>query len=78
MIKFIVFIIALYFLLSALNSTETWCVERTEIIEIGGCNRNSCGVRLKNGTITERAAPVIGESICLKHQSNFDFKMIGF
>lgn len=32
--------------------------------EIGGCNRNACGVRFDDGTIGTMASPVIGQAEC--------------
>ena len=36
----------------------------THVVEIGGCNRNGCGVRMSDGSITEMGHPVIGQEWC--------------
>lgn len=35
-----------------------------KVVEIGGCNKSSCGVRMSNGAIERMGAPVIGEELC--------------
>lgn len=34
------------------------------VVEIGGCNRSSCGVRLSDGSTYNMSAPVLGEEVC--------------
>lgn len=36
---------------------------RSKIVDIGGCNREYCGVRLENGAIASERSPVIGEEV---------------
>lgn len=76
--KLLIFVIATYSVLSAVHSINTYCAEYAYIAEIGGCNRNDCGVKLSNGEITSAATPVIGQRVCYKRGRDFNFKWIGF
>lgn len=76
--KLLIFVIAVYAVLSLVHSVDTSCAEYVHIAEIGGCNRNDCGVKLSNGEITTERAPVIGQRVCHKQRQDFNFKWIGF
>lgn len=43
------------------KSVEDHCVN---VVEIGGCNKYSCGVRMSDGSIDRMGTPVIGEQKC--------------
>lgn len=79
MVKLIIFLSMLYLVASLATSTmEVRCAEYSEIVEIGGCNKYECGVRLKNGRISRQSTPVIGQIICLRNETIGEFKFLWF
>lgn len=63
----ILIIVILYFFASCVNSD--WQLPKevcSVVVEIGGCNRDYCGVRLKDGAIAQMPRPVIGEQKCYR------------
>ena len=43
------------------KQVEDHCVS---VVEIGGCNKYACGVRMSDGSIDRMSSPVVGEQKC--------------
>ena len=55
-------------LMSPLIIFQRRCLEKSEIVEIGGCDNEGCGVRLANGKYSQLHKPVIGLELCVEYE----------
>lgn len=62
----------IYVFFSFLYSMSTSnCTRSVTVVEIGGCNRDACGVRFSDETIDRMANPVLRENVCLEKEFKF-------
>lgn len=75
-LKYILFFTSLYLVASCTMSISKTCTQSATVVEIGGCGKSSCGVRLSTGYKSDMVNPIIGERVCVSHENHFDFKLI--
>jgi len=51
-----------------IGSSLEYIPYKSKVVEIGGCNRDYCGVRLANGAIASDRDPVLGEEITYDYE----------
>lgn len=63
-----------FFILVHAIFTKQYCIVSSEIFAVGGCDRSGyCGVRLENGISSRERYPVVGDAVCLRRETRWEF-----